>query len=341
MAGVRTGAARHRNARPSWHAAFLVICLGILVADVAVRARGERDRAQFGTPMVAYDRDVLADLDAVSLDPGEIRVVTRRAYEWTKSGLIGWLPIPAARAEHWVAVSTRSQLDAIAVRGSTGRGVVFLPQLDGTSRPAELAARHFASRGDAVLAVLPSGAMQHVKRDERAWAHDAERRVREARLALHIAREELALRCVTLVGLSMGALAAVPAAAIDGHTDALVLMLAGGGLPDIAATAEQAGLIELLHGTDAGDQPVSFASVDPLAHATRLDSDRVLLIHAAFDRVMAPRATEALARRLPGATRIWFPTGHRSFALAFPFALRAASEHADRFCDARRSSLRR
>jgi hypothetical protein len=232
------------------------------------------------------------------------------------------------RAEHVAA-------EAVYAAGRTGRLVVFLPELAGDGSTGGLVLRHAISRGDAALALVPLatppvGGM-------RGLAHNLLLRAREARLALRVAREQVAPACLALIGLSAGALVAPAAVALEPAPDAIVLLLGGADLASIAAEGD----LPWLSGRDVrrasladpdAHTLLALAALDPLRHALHLRADRTLLVDAAFDRVVPRAARDALADALSAAERITYPTGHFSFELALPIALRRIDAFLDRVC---------
>jgi dienelactone hydrolase len=104
-------------------------------------------------------------------------------------------------------------------------------------------------------------------------------------------------------GISLGALIAAAACGVEPRLQRAELILGGGQLQQIIATAREArGLREALAKLDAGQRArveAALARVEPLNHADALKRlaarDCLLLVNAAEDEVIPPACTRALA----------------------------------------------
>jgi hypothetical protein len=136
---------------------------------------------------------------------------------------------------------------------------------------------------------------------------------------------------VVLIGVSLGAISAIPVAALEEDVDGLVSILGGGDLHRLLPALEPF----------LGSQSQSFlapatakdlSEVEPLRWARALSPDRVLLMRAAWDHV-SPGESSQLRREGLGVPREYvFPSGHFSFAAFLPAALEIARRQADTWC---------
>lgn len=297
--------------------ALACLVLGLLAIETAT---AEAQRAIAGRP----HRDVLA--------PGGVVRIERSP--WSESWWLGWLP--EAAAELWRVWGQEFEFEAY-VHAGTGPLLVLLPQADGSPWIVEGLARGWAAAGYPVFALVPQAVALLPGASPRDWLHLLEERIRTGRAALRLARAEFGPSCVVLMGLSVGGIAAVPVAALEPAPDALVLLVAGAGLEEIA-TATTLSPIRDHAGGPALEPELRdrLREIDPLAFASALDPQSVFLASAQFDDVIPPAASARLWESLRRPTARTYPVGHRSFVAVLPLALREAMRFSIERCAATR-----
>jgi hypothetical protein len=142
-------------------------------------------------------------------------------------------------------------------------------------------------------------------------------------------------------GVSLGSMQALTLAAVDPRIRGALLLLTGGGLPEILYDADELPvriyrdrLSEELEIADRAAflerlRPVT-RLVDPLTWAHRLDPRRVYMVTGRFDHVLRPDRARALWEALGRPRWRRIPTGHYQ---AFPFmfcATAAGARHLER-----------
>jgi len=154
-------------------------------------------------------------------------------------------------------------------------------------------------------------------------------------------RPEVDRERIAVAGVSLGGILAATTLAQEPLAHAGFFVMAGGGLPEILRDSEDGDLVEF---RERGIAAHAFADpddlarrarpytdpVDPLTWASRIEPDRVLLVSARFDRVIAPERTLALWQAL-GRPR-WYevPTGHYQLVPYFWWAAGRGADHLDR-----------
>jgi hypothetical protein len=259
------------------------------------------------------------------LEPGPVLRRRSQTSAWTTSGLLGWAPLPPGAPARIVEEGTGYRLEAI--RAGVGEiGVVFLPHLDGGPEISEYVARRFAREGMAVTALLPPRRAETGTADD--WVVELAARVRAGRAGVRLSRQAGAVRCTAVVGLSLGALAAVPVAALE-DADALVVLLGGGDLRAIARDSREDRLVASR--ADPGREARAAAALDPLTWAGHVTA-AALVVSARWDRTIPPPATDALWRALGRPPHVRYPAGHTSFGIFLPAALGRAAAHVEGAC---------
>ena len=167
------------------------------------------------------------------------------------------------------------------------------------------------------------------------WVEVLEERVRAGRVAVRAAKEAGGDRCLVLAGMSLGALAALAVANLEGDVDGLVLMLGGG---DLERLAERLPRLDPRFSTislaEAGPELTGrLTRVDALAQRSRLPPGSILLMDAMFDAVVPAESATKLWETLGRPERRRYPTGHYSFGFAFPAVVDAVAGHAERVCN--------
>ncbi|MDW7711987.1 MAG: hypothetical protein SCH98_16095 [Deferrisomatales bacterium] len=154
------------------------------------------------------------------------------------------------------------------------------------------------------------------------------------------ARPEVDPERLGLVGISFGAIAGVVVSGAEPRIRAAALLLGGGDLAGIFLSSEERLVLRLRErmaeseGTSGPELErclrEALLPLEPLLYAPRLDPERVLLVNAAFDRVIPRRHTLALWVAL-GRPRLYLvPAGHYSAIAFLPYANRLTLLHLQR-----------
>lgn len=275
-------------------------------------------------PVDAGDSAIRASLAPTEL----LRRVVTEAPESTS-----WLaPAVPADTELWTLTSPEGSVRALSKRGASGTAVVVLPHLDGGEWVYRYVLNRLATDGYSVLAALPPDRAIREEADPGAFTWTLRQRIRTGRMLVGLARSELAPTCLGLVGLSIGAMAAVPVAALEPGIGPLALVLGGGGLSYIAQETAEPRLRRAFATSDPRVRADDYGALEPLAWAPLLDGNSALLVRARWDRVVPKPASRALERVLSPARTITYPAGHYSFAVFLPAALSLISEHIESAC---------
>jgi dienelactone hydrolase len=145
-----------------------------------------------------------------------------------------------------------------------------------------------------------------------------------------VSRREVDHAHLGIVGTSLGSLIAALAAEMEPRFKNVVVVLGGGGLVEAyydyppAASLRQA--LEAL-GVTKQKLIDLIAPVDPLTCAGNLKSRRVLIIAAAHDEIVPPKAAQALWRATGQQQIVWYDCGHYSSAYYFLPALAHVVKH--------------
>lgn len=268
---------------------------------------------------------------AGELEPRAWKVERDLAWEWSEGRFWRFAPEPPLDARYRVLAGGDFRLRAI-LGGRSEAVVLWLPHLEGQSRAAELAVRSLSASGLEVAAILPPSRALGAEPTAGDWLGLLEERVRAGRAAVREFGEGRACRVV--VGMSLGALAALPVAALEEEVDGLVLMLAAGDLASVAGRLSS--LDDRFSALSLDPLDVEAARraerLEPLAWTPDLPPRSILLIDARFDAVVPAASSDRLWEHLGRPRRIRYPTGHFSFGYALPWALDAVAEHARSVC---------
>ena len=257
--------------------------------------------------------------------PALLRVVE----EESEQRWLARLPPEAKTWSIWTVEGTRFRALTF---GGRGPAVLILPHLDGTDWIYRYLLRRFAQEDLRVLAVLPPRSALRRRPDARDLLEVLRQRVRAGRLALSLLETE-GTGCTLVMGVSVGALAAVPVAAMEPSVDGLISFLGGGNLAWIGQRSDEPRIrISRKFPTESG---AALPDLDPLAWAPRLGRRPVLLVAARFDRVIPPGSSTALGAALGNARSHWYPSGHYSFGIFLPAAASLAIDHVTQTCAGR------
>ena len=204
--------------------------------------------------------------------------------------------------------------------------VMVLPIYDGQPIVTRYFARYFAQRGWAAVAVA-------VDRDRLRRMDGIEQAIRDTlvdyRRVLDWIESNPALdhEHIGVFGMSFGGIDAVMLAALDDRVGALVVGMAGGDLPYIAANTRyrpvHRAIDEMLE--ESGQSRLAFERsldaaivTDPLLLAPYVDAERVLLVLARTDAIVPFDSQQELRLSLGNPEALYLPTGHRTSIVFFP-----------------------
>jgi dienelactone hydrolase len=267
---------------------------------------------------------------SAALEPSLVRVLRRGNGHWSEQGTLAIADRPSAPPLEWVVAGDDYRFTMWLVPRPGSPRVLVLPHLEGTRRAEEYLTRRLAERGFEVVTVLPPREALPEDADAADWRLLLRGRIRGGRAALELASEELGPRCTVVVGLSVGALAAVPVAALEPSAKGIVTLLGGAGLHEIAADSDE----PRLHSVSGELGSPEDGELDPLTWAPYIDPSGALLVRAAWDHVIPSEASERLRVALGGPRELTYPSGHYSFGVFLPLASGAVEEHVRKRCGA-------
>jgi pimeloyl-ACP methyl ester carboxylesterase len=220
----------------------------------------------------------------------------------------------------------------------TGKpGIVVLPIQGGDYEISILFARHFAATGHHALRFERRAEWLDASRPPEALAVllrifvDDVRRGIDRWLEVAPVGPDLGL-----FGVSMGAMSGTLVAAKEPRLTRRMLVLGGGPLADILATARDTEINkfrrELAARLGVGEADLfplfreGLEGLDPLTHAAALDPADTLVISARFDRVVRYSYQTRLWEALGRPRRTVLPCGHYSAAVFVPWIKRRATQ---------------
>ncbi len=264
------------------------------------------------------------------LIPGSLTYEHILEHRWSDGRLWSLLPRPGAALQLHIRIGENYQVRAVRAAGKYVH-VLWLPHAAGTDTGSEIVARLATDRGWAVTSLLPPGDLPRPGAPVEEWVGLVEERVRSARAALRVGAEntENSHQCVALIGVSVGGIASLRVAELEGSVDVVVGMLAGTGAEGLLHAARAYGAApsqlsaEMLARVDA---------LDPAKNAEGLRGRPVLLVRALFDDVIPPESFDALRGALEDPEVHSWPTGHESFVYVMPWAVDQALDWVDRAC---------
>ncbi len=154
-------------------------------------------------------------------------------------------------------------------------------------------------------------------------------------------RPEVDADRIATAGVSLGGILAATTLAVEPRVHAGFFVMAGGGLAEILRDSQDGDVVRFRErGIEAGAfrdaedlarRARAYTDpVDPLTWADRIDPDRVLLVSARFDRVIAPERTRALWQAMGRPRWLVVPTGHYQLVPYFWWAAGRGADHLDR-----------
>jgi hypothetical protein len=215
--------------------------------------------------------------------------------------------------------------------------VLLVPILGGGEGLMEIVAADLAGRGFAVA--WARRVMSALRREQRATDIDElfRRSVVHQRMLLGWARAQAFVDedRIACLGISTGGILAVALAACEPCLQRVVLVLAGGDLPDLFAHSEEARVVRW-RGWRLADDGLSALGIareierdvagEPLRFAPHLETGRVLMVGATFDRVVPWRNQLILWEALGRPRWVQVPLGHYTMALALGSILGTVAE---------------
>ncbi|MEW6490611.1 MAG: hypothetical protein AB1578_22200, partial [Thermodesulfobacteriota bacterium] len=238
----------------------------------------------------------------------------------------------------------RFSLPKGAAAGRRVPAVVILPISKGDSQ-AEAIGEFLSAYGFACLRMVTPREVLAVDRSPEP-VEEFRRRFRAYVAAVLGAVEWMAARPqvdpqrLGLVGISFGAVAGAVVSGVEPRIRASALLLGGGDLAGIFLSSEDRLVrrvrFRLEEHTGASGRELEgllreeLRFVEPLSYAPGLDPERVLLVNAAFDRVIARPHTLALWKAA-GKPRLYLvPSGHYTAIAFLPYASRLTLLHLQR-----------
>ncbi len=130
---------------------------------------------------------------------------------------------------------------------------------------------------------------------------------------------------IGVMGVSMGAIVAALALAVEPRIAPGAIILGGGDIATILATSKERRVVRFREGVvrakgmtlEQFHEEASrvMAPVDPLAYATRADPKSILMVNGRFDRTIPYDCSEKLWQAMGRPLWITIPTGHYSAVL--------------------------
>ena len=260
-----------------------------------------------------------------------LRPEASRAYRVEFVGVDG-----ALRSAHW-------QLPAGPGPHPT---VVVFPIRAGNHVVSEALAKSLVNRGYAAIWLERRSSLfgeddHRAPGDFGAFAADLRNFVLDARSLIGwlATRPEVDPARIATAGVSLGGILAATTLAQEPRASAGFFVMAGGGLAEILRDSEDGDVVRF---REQGIEAHAFTQenlaqvarpytdpVDPLSWADRIDPERVLLISARFDRVIAPDRTRALWLALGRPRWLVVPTGHYQLVPYFWWAVGRGADHLD------------
>src|SRR5262245_49591818 len=225
--------------------------------------------------------------------------------------------------------------------------VLVFPIRAGNHVVSEALAKALVNRGYATL-WLERRVSLFGEEDERApgdfpaFAADLRDFVLDARSLIGwlATRPEVDPTRIATAGVSLGGILAATTLAQEPRVRAGFFVMAGGGLPEILRDSQDGDLVRFRErgiaakafadGEDLARRARPYTDpVDPLSWAERVDPERVLLISARYDQVIAPDRTRALWLALGRPRWLTVPTGHYQLVPYFWWAVDRGADHLD------------
>lgn len=207
--------------------------------------------------------------------------------------------------------------------------IIVLPILGGSNVESKAFCAYFAEHGIAALMVhRDEKQKKSINPDNIELSFRS--MVMDHRLVVDwiATRKELDLQRIGVFGISMGGIKACLIASIDRRIGPVVAALAGGDLPYIITRSKENGVVKVVRAIMAGyglnrDQIRRLLKdkirTDPLLLAKYADAGKILLIGAAFDRIVPFSKQRELGRALGGPRRVILFSGHYSAVVYAPY----------------------
>ncbi len=207
-------------------------------------------------------------------------------------------------------------------------GVVMLHILGGDFPLSRLFCRSLAHAGVAALFVKmpyygprrqPESSARMVSTDPRETRRGMIQAVLDVRqgVAWLGERPEVDARRLGIMGISLGGITAALAASAEPRLENVCLVLAGGGVGEVAWRSPYLSKVRDRWLAEGGTRESYFEAlrmVDPVTHASRVRGRRILMLNADHDEIIPRACTEALWRELGEPEIVWWRAGHISAA---------------------------
>lgn len=208
--------------------------------------------------------------------------------------------------------------------------IVVLPIMGGSTYPLEeIFAASFARAGYACIIPHRPNIKDEIRNLEdidpllRQSIHDVSRGIDWLECQPNIDRTRIGL-----FGISLGAIRGTLVMAMDPRVRAGVLGLGGGDLPYIMTHSGEKRLVKArdkilernnIDLAEAESRLREAITYDPLALAPSVDPSRVMMVIAAFDKVIPPHTSWELRRKLGNPETIELWSGHYSSVIHIPY----------------------
>ena len=208
-------------------------------------------------------------------------------------------------------------------------GVMVFPIRGGSHLVSEALAKSLTNRGYATLRLErrrvfesrdPAGDFSVPAARLRSMLNDARRLLTWFEQHPKVDEDKIAA-----AGASLGGIMAATLIGMEpGRIKAALLIMAGGGIPEIVYDTHDTGSLGSFRDNSVTQcRKVALAKmrpyvadIDPLSYAGNVDRERVVLISATFDRIISPSSTKALWNAMGQPRWMKVPTGH---VTVFPF----------------------
>jgi len=139
---------------------------------------------------------------------------------------------------------------------------------------------------------------------------------------------------VGLVGISLGAVVGAVVSGIDLNFRRVAFLVGGGDLPGVVlhGSKETAEIKKLAEEKGLGRDELAklWRPIEPLTYASRLRTDRVLMLNAESDQVFPRACTDKLWEACGKPEIVWYKADHYTWAMALPKILDALEKHLEK-----------
>ncbi len=222
--------------------------------------------------------------------------------------------------------------------------VLVFPILAGSHLVSEMLGKVLVDRGYAVLRLERTELFPEPEReaDFPPIATRLADSIREGRRALDwvLRQPEVDPERIGVAGVSLGGIMAATLLGVDPRVDAGFFIMAGGGIAEILFDSREKPVrsfrdrVMAQRGLANREQFIAAATphtqgLDPLTYAGQVETNRVRLISARFDRIVPPERTRDLWSAFGEPTWHRVPTGHYSLIPFFWWSANRGADHLD------------